>query len=252
MKKLLLLLAFAVMLTAFSGCGAKIPENSVASPEELSGKTVGVPENSSAAYYAEKAGAYCVEYEDEKNLLADLLAGNLDCAAASENTAKRLLSESGRVKQLSSSLADETYRFITALENPDLASDLDAALSAIKADGTLKGLTDACLSGEKCPENAVPEDAEALTVAVTPEFPPYCFTDEDGNLCGLDVETAKAVCARIGLRAEFSEVASDKAVSAVQNGRAAFAAGRFAEDEETQVLFSAPYMQTSLKIIVRK
>ena len=249
MKKILLL---ALLLALCAGCAGKAPPNRVFEPEDIAGKTAGVLENSAAESYALLAGASCVQYTDAKTLAADLQSGALDCAVSDEETAAKILSGSKKTAALDSPLADETFCLMVALENPRLTEDLNGAIAAMKADGSLKGALTAASSGEAMPEIAASDGGESLLVAVDPTFPPYCFADENGELAGLDIWVARAVCARLGLTPEFMTAERAQFLSLVQSGRAAFAVGQITEDGEAAAAFTAPYMETRQVILVRK
>ncbi|MBR5381247.1 MAG: transporter substrate-binding domain-containing protein [Oscillospiraceae bacterium] len=250
--KRLLSLWLALLLTLCAGCAAKAPPNRVFGPEDVAGKAVGVLADSAAESYALLAGASCVQYTDWKTLAADLMSGELDCAVADEETASKILSGSKKTAALEEPLADETFCLVVALENPKLTEDLNGAIEALKADGSLKSALAAADTGEAAPEVSAPDGGGSLIVAVDPTFPPYCFTDENGELTGSDIWIARAVCARLGLTPSFLTAERGQFLSLVQSGRAAFAIGRIAEDEEAAAAFSVPYTETRQVILVRK
>lgn len=246
----LLLVFLTLFLTA---CGGKVPENRVHDTGDINGRIVGVMTDSPAENYVREKGGNCIEYEDGKAMLSDLLSGKLDCAAVDEGLAESLLAVTSRAKKLDEPLAQEDYRILVAVENPALTKDINAALEAMTSDGTMKALTSACLSGEEYPaQKPLNEDAGSLSVAADPNFPPYCFFGEDGEMTGLFPETAKEICRRLGLNADFTESDENDFLSLVQSGRAAFAIGRITEDDEAAASYTAPFMQTRQVILVRK
>ena len=47
------------------------------------------------------------------------------------------------------------------------------------------------------------EETKTLVVGIDPEYPPYAYMGDDGEYTGFDVETAKAVCEKLGWNVEF-------------------------------------------------
>jgi polar amino acid transport system substrate-binding protein len=133
---------------------------------------------------------------------------------------------------------------------------MDAALARLREDGTLQALTDKYVSGvpfEYVPPESAGQTAGTLTFADSADFPPYQYA-EDGVPSGLDVDVARAVCDILGVAVEFSVVQSDRLVTAVQFGKADFAAGGlYQNDADLELVdFTAPYTTCTQAILVRK
>lgn len=92
----------------------------------------------------------------------------------------------------------------------------------------------------------------SLTIGIT-EYRPMNFKDSEGNLTGFDTEFAKAVCEKLGLKAEFivinwatkeSELKS-KAIDCIWNGLTV------TEQRKENMDFTTPYMN-NFQVIVTK
>jgi ABC-type amino acid transport substrate-binding protein len=59
-----------------------------------------------------------------------------------------------------------------------------------------------------------------LRVALDPSFPPFEFVDGSGQVVGLDVDLARAIAARLGVKAHFVSTGYDALYDALTVGRA--------------------------------
>jgi len=252
MKKVFIT-AILLCITLLCACSPKAPENTVLSADELNGRSAGALSGSPAESYVKNTGAVLCSYDDKKLMLDDLVSGRLDCIAADKDTADSLMSSSKRITKLDDPLAAETYRIVVARENPDLTEDINKALKVLENSKKLGELLAASLSYDETASDASATDFEtSLTVAVDPTFPPYCYRGNGGEICGFEAEVARAVCRQLGLGINFLETSSDKLVSSVQTGRAAFAIGRLTESSEAAADFTDTYMSGQQVVLVRK
>ena len=68
-------------------------------------------------------------------------------------------------------------------------------------------------------ELAAIQAAGVITVGIEGTYPPYCYHDESGALVGFEVETAEAIAAKLGVKAEFVEADWDSLIAGMQAGR---------------------------------
>lgn len=92
-----------------------------------------------------------------------------------------------------------------------------------------------------------------ITIATDASFPPFAAVDENGNLFGFDIDLAEAIARRLGVRAEFENIAYDALLSTLVSKRddmviAAFVAqpGRLKE-----VSFTRPYFVAGTVLVVK-
>lgn len=85
-------------------------------------------------------------------------------------------------------------------------------------------------------------------------YSPYSYHDEDGELTGYDVELARAVAERLGLRAEFSEMGFDGLAASLDTQKVDAVANQICMTEERQrkYLFSTPYAYAHGVVIARE
>lgn len=263
MKKIMkTILALIVLnfIMSLGACSSDLPENNIHSAEDISGRRVGIFTGSEASVYINETWSDSVsvsEYGDEKSIAEALLQNNVECVIASDSAAEKILKQSSKLGTLNDPLIDADYSVIAARENPDLTADINSALKTLSENGTLKNIINGYVSatGYVYSSTVSPESVPAtLTLVVDTECAPYSYCGDSGEIVGIDVDVAKAVCDVLGLGLKVEAVSSDKLISTIQGGWADFAMGRFVKDDETAKLvdFSDAYMHSKQVIIVRK
>lgn len=97
----------------------------------------------------------------------------------------------------------------------------------------------------------------SLIVATFSTAPPFCFTDENGELVGFDVDIAKLIAKSMfedESKIEFVTVTSEGRWPAVLSGRADFgiASTTIYPSRAMRVAFTRPYIDSGISILVRE
>lgn len=97
-------------------------------------------------------------------------------------------------------------------------------------------------------------EAAVIVVGTEPEFPPFEFKTETGELAGFDIDLVKAVAAKAGFTVKFQEMGFDGLIPALQSGQISMIASGLSITEERRknITFSAPYIEAGLSIAVRE
>ena len=95
-----------------------------------------------------------------------------------------------------------------------------------------------------------------LTMATNAEFPPYEYHDSssgEDKIVGLDVDFARAICDKLGMELEITDIAFDSIIPAVQSGKADFGAAGMTvtPDREENVNFTDSYC-TGIQVVIVK
>lgn len=100
-------------------------------------------------------------------------------------------------------------------------------------------------------DDAAPATGGTLVMGTEATFPPYEFTDADGNVTGIDAEIAAAIAEKLGMGLEIKDMAFDSLIPAVQGGSIDFAmAGMTVEPERAEsVDFSTSYA-TGVQVVI--
>jgi cystine transport system substrate-binding protein len=99
------------------------------------------------------------------------------------------------------------------------------------------------------------KDKGVLTIGTEGTYPPFTFHDQgSGELTGYDVDVARAVAAKLGVKAEFKETQFDAMFAGLEAGRFDMVANQVSITPERKKVyeFSTPYTVSPGVIVVRK
>ena len=97
-------------------------------------------------------------------------------------------------------------------------------------------------------EDNLPE----LNIGIDGVYEPYTYTDENGDLTGIDIELAKEACERIGRKAVFIPIKWDNKDEYLKNGEVDCIWSCFTSTGEKKYLWAGPYMNSRHIVVVRK
>jgi polar amino acid transport system substrate-binding protein len=243
------------IILLLSACGPRRPPTTVSAVSDMDGKTIGALVGSAASVLAADLGEVR-EYSTAEAMLGDLYAGAIDCAVADDALVPSLLKSSRGIRALDEPLISAGLSIVAAKESRDLTADVNAALKTLRENKTLASLADKHILGkafEYVPDD-VPDSAGSLRLAVSADFPPYCFKNSEGAVTGLDTDVARAVCGILGVKLEVIEVERADIITAVWAGRADFGAGGLYMTPEGGELvdFSDSYATCVQRVLTRK
>lgn len=91
-----------------------------------------------------------------------------------------------------------------------------------------------------------------LVVGTEAQFPPFEFKDTGGNLTGFDIDLIKAIAEKIGRKVELRDMQFAGIIPALQSGQIdmAIAGMSVTEERKKSILFSDPYIDAGLVILV--
>lgn len=99
--------------------------------------------------------------------------------------------------------------------------------------------------------SAAGESSNVIVVGTNPEFAPFEYQDDEGNMTGFDLDLMAAIGENQGFEVEFQSMEFDALIGALTTGQVdAVAAGMSINADRNNVLFSDPYMDASLGIMV--
>ena len=103
---------------------------------------------------------------------------------------------------------------------------------------------------------AISANAQNITFAMEPSYPPFESTNEKGEIIGFDVDVANAICKEIQANCSFKAQAFDALIPSLIKGRGGFDAAISAIDiteaRAKQVAFSDAYYESSASFIALK
>ena len=93
--------------------------------------------------------------------------------------------------------------------------------------------------------------AGKLTIATSPDYPPFEYYDDNGNLAGIDVEIMELICEKLGLEPEFIEMDFDGALMAAEWGECdVVASGVIVTEERGQIMSFTDSYYTDAQVFV--
>ena len=188
-------------------------------------------------------------------MVASLAAcGSNSSAPAADGSAEaEAAASSVQLKILDSEYVTEDYAIAIAKENTDLLDSVNAALTALIADGTVAQVVDFYVSGEgelPAVQEDVAADAETLTMATNAAFPPYEYWEGDA-IVGIDAVIAGLIADQLGMKLDIQDMDFDAIIPAVVSGKVDMGmAGMTVTDERLQsVSFSESYA-TGVQVVI--
>ena len=212
-------------------------------------------------------------YEDDNQTLTELANGRVDAVITDRLVALTGIKKGGydNLKLAGGLLYYETIAVALGKGNDALRQAINKALKEIIADGTYEKISrkyfDADILQGVAPAVTFPEEPKAaddswakaikrgvLSFAMSGGYPPFNYYNEKNELTGFDVEIAKAVCDKLGVRYKPVTTAWDGIIEGLRAGRYDGVWGSMAITEERQKIvdFTDPYYVSGAQLVVRK
>ncbi len=175
-----------------------------------------------------------------------LMAGDVDAVIIDSTAASGFIAQNpGKLKIAGDKFTSEELGFVFK-QGSELIEPVNAALAALKADGTLDGLY---IKWFERPDLGGRE----IVVAVENAYPPYNFIDkETGEGAGWDYDAWRAICKLLNCKPIFKETAWEGIFEAAAAGEFDVAADgiTITEERKKTVAFSDPYMRYGQVVLV--
>lgn len=257
-RRLLSVMAAAALSAAlFTGCGSKIPPNTVFSLDDLNGKVIGVQTGTTGDIYASDVTDNVELFDTGAAAVAALKEGKLDAVMIDLEPAKVYVEQNSDLRILEESFAVEEYAIAVKKGNDELKDKINDALAQLSTNGTLDAIK-ANWIGETAGQNPYTSPADAdrsngtLIVATNAEFPPYESVENEA-IVGLDIDMMQAVCDVLGMNLNVRNMDFDSILTTVDAGNADVGVAGITvnEDRKTIVNFTDSYTTSTQVIIVR-
>lgn len=102
--------------------------------------------------------------------------------------------------------------------------------------------------------SACAKQTGAVVVATDATFNPFEYTDESGNLIGFDIDLMNEVAKKAGITIEWANVPFDSVTAGLAECQydAGIAAISITDERKKDMLFTAPYLDAGLIVVVNK
>jgi polar amino acid transport system substrate-binding protein len=98
------------------------------------------------------------------------------------------------------------------------------------------------------------DEAPKLTIATSPDFPPFESLGENGEVFGIEIDILNLICAELGMELEINQMDFDSVLPGVQAGKFDLGVSGISVTPERQenTLFTVPYCMAAQAIVVLK
>lgn len=135
-----------------------VPEGSdIATPDDLAGKIVAAQDATTGETYAndETDAAEVRGLPEGPDAISAVVTGQADAAIIDEPVAVDAVEKTGGVEIATTIPTNELYGIAISKDNPELLDAVNSALQEMKDDGTIQGLYDKYLGGNKAPASVL-------------------------------------------------------------------------------------------------
>ena len=268
MKKFLALVMVALMtLCVFAGCGAK-DANSDAKPiivaeKESAGEAVAKEDATIKADYDYTA------VDTQAKALMEVAAGTADAAIIDYVMSIGSIGKGTDYENLEvtgDGYSPENYG-IAFRKGSDVTAKVNEAIKALLDSGELKTIAnnyklgelvtatdsfEAFKQAEKDSDWEYIKNKGELVIGIT-YFAPMNYKNENGELVGFETEFAKAVCAKLGVKAVFQEInwSAKETELAAKNIDCIWNGMTITEERQENMSITIPYMQNKQVMVVK-
>lgn len=271
-KQLFCLLLAGMALVGLAACGqtaidtddaltSTISSTEIRSVADLPGKRIGVQLGTTGDIYVsdyeeDGSGTVVERYNKGADAVQALKQGKIDCVVIDEQPALKFVEQNPGLYVLEEEFTLEDYAFVTAKENEELLTRVNAALAELREEGVLAEIqknyvgTESEVGQYPYEKKDVKRPNGTLIVGTNAEFPPY-ESYEEGEIVGIDMDIMQAVCDTLGMEMQVEDMAFDSIISAVATGKVDIGAAGFTVTEERKknVSFTDTYT-TSKQVVV--
>ncbi len=97
------------------------------------------------------------------------------------------------------------------------------------------------------------KEAGKLTIATSPDFPPFESLDENGKVVGIEVEIMNLICKELGVESDYVQMDFDSVLIGIQSAKydCGMSGITVTPDREKNMLFTDPYYVAAQVIVVK-
>ncbi len=230
--------------------------SSITTLDDVKGKKISVQSGTSGAAYAEGVSSNIIYQKSYNEVLLDVLKGKVDCEIVDRPVAEAQVANNKdlEIRNILTDAETEYYGLIFAKDNTALYEEINGALEALMADGTVDRIVKYYAdNGFSTDTPSYYNQGKKVIVETSPDFPPYEYLLGE-EYVGIDMDIVRAIADRLGYTVEFRQNNFDSIIMSVQQHKTDFGASGFTidEDRKAQVNFSTPYAEIKQVVVVKK
>ena len=232
-------------------------DNSIKTLADIKGKTAAENATSNWSQVAREAGANVESVEGFTQAITLLNQGRVDVVINDSIAVYAYLAETGdKSVKIAGTVGEKSEQGFAARKDSGYLPELNRALGELRADGTLAEISEKYLKTDAtgAPPATPIRSAGVLRVGTEGVYAPFSYHDPaTGQLIGYDVDVAKAIGEKLGVRVEFVETPWDSIFAALEAGRFDIVANEVTINPERQAKYdlSQPYSVGEGVIVTR-
>jgi len=258
MRKVVILIFLCfIMSSLMTGCGKS--EKVIMTPGDASKAKIGVLTGSAGEKIAisKFPQADIKSFDDVMDAVAALKSGQIDAVITAQPTAINVSKHNPEIRFLPEPVEKEDMAIAVKSDNTMLLSIVDNIISELKNAGTLEDMRLRWFKEDLSPyqkvEIALPETGQPLKIGVSATREPMSFTDENGQITGLDGEIARRIAAKLGRPVEWTDMKFSALIPALQAGKIDLVVSMaVTEERKKSVNFTQPVFPAPQVMLVRK
>jgi polar amino acid transport system substrate-binding protein len=218
----------ALLLALLSGCSRQAVGGEPATLQDLNNRVLGLLVSPVVVQPAHIQGMFgflpseVQAFPTSNELVTALKTRRVDAMITTVETSKFLISADQGLSIIPGNRQSSDLGMILRASDTDLLNDLNTAIAALKADGTLDRLharyiTDITVDNLAAAPVQVPvmEGAETILAGINGDLPPYDYITVDGKPAGYNVALMSEISRFLGKNVQFVTVPSDARFSAL-------------------------------------
>lgn len=195
-----------------------------------------------------------VTYDSSSDVVLAIENGKADYGVVDDFELASFLYADRNIREKEACEYSIDYCAYFTLENEALQKEFNKVITDLKSDGTLDEITNACLKGESFLNSAEDNENGTLTMLCDPSFENRVYTDDNGDVEGLDVDIAREICNYLGYDLEIVTADFDELFTKLQAGEGDFimSACEVTEEREEYYLLSDTYFTLNYHLIEKE
>ncbi len=194
-----------------------------------------------------------VTYNSSSDVVLAVENKKADCGILDEFEFNSYIRAGRNIKQKENCKYSIDYCAYFNVENETLQKSFNEAIKELNDNGTIKKIKNAHLKGEGFTGNKTNNMNGTLTMLCDPHFGNRVYTDDSGDIVGLDVDIAREICNYLGFRLEIISADFDELFIKMEEGEGDFiiTACEVNEEREKYYLLSDTYFTLNFYLIGR-
>lgn len=195
-----------------------------------------------------------VSYDSSSDVVLAIENGKADFGIVDDFELASFLYTERSIKQKEVCEYSIDYCAYFTLENEALQKEFNKAINELNNDGTLEAIKLSWLSGKEYRGFKENNENGTLTMLCDPSFSIRVFTTGNGEVVGLDVDIAQAICNNLGYDLEIVTADYDELFVKLDDGEGDFiiSACEVSEEREEYYLLSDTYFTLNYHLIEKE